>query len=192
MAAIIGITFFIMAIIIHLQLAIGLSIGVLTVNQNLETPYFLLGLVSVLFSIGGFWLSRVEIGKVPKIQRNVDKKCYNCDKELLLSTEQVELIKNISNGEQKVNLCKDCIVKELDKQDGVCPQCKKPLKWNGNLRDFFGEWYHPKCVYEIQQGKHTKEVKEVTQEVIVKVRCQYCKYSYNESLGKCPQCGAKN
>ena len=189
LAAIIGVTFFAMATLIHLKV----EIGVLSFNPNLETPYFLLGIVSVLLAISGFWLSHNEIRKAPKIQRKVYEKCYNCDKELTPSIEQVELTKNISNDEQEeVNLCKDCILKELDKQDGVCPQCKKPLKWNGNLREFFGEWYHPKCAYEIQQGKHIKEVKEVTQEVIVKFRCPYCKYIYDESLDKCPQCGGKH
>lgn len=188
--AAVGIAFLIMSVIIHLNPVIQTSTSKLIVNSNLETPYFLLGIVSVLFSISGFWFSHIENKKAQKIQRQVYEKCYNCDKELSPSVEQVELTKNISNDEQEqVKLCKDCIVKELDKQDGVCPECNKPLKWNGNLREFFGEWYHPKCVFEVQQGKHTKEVS--TQEVVVKVRCQYCKYPYDESLDKCPQCGGK-
>jgi len=179
-----------MAIIIHLKVAIETSAGVFMVNSNLETLYFLLGIVSVLFAISGFWLSHIENKKVQKIQRQVYEKCYNCDKELSPSVEQVEVTKNNPNDNQeKVKLCRDCTVKQLDKQDGVCPQCNKPLKWNGNLREFFGEWYHPKCAFEVQQGKHTKEVN--TQEVVVKVRCQYCKYPYDESLDKCPQCGGK-
>jgi hypothetical protein len=37
----------------------------------------------------------------------------------------------------------------------------------------------------------TKEIiKE--KEVITRVRCHYCKGSYNEILDKCPHCGAKN
>ena len=186
----IGIAFLIMSVIIHLNPVIQTSTSKLTVNSNLETPYFVVGLVFILFAIGGFWLSYFKIEKTLKIPKIVYEKCFNCFKELSPSVEQVELIKNMpNNNQEKVKLCRDCTVKELDKQDGVCPQCKKPLKWNGNLREFFGEWYHPKCAYEIQQGKHTKEV---TQEVIVKVRCHYCKYSYDESLDKCPQCGAKN
>ncbi len=187
LAAIIGMTFFAMAIIIHLKV----EIGILSFNPNLETPYFLLGIVSVLFAISGFWLNHNESGKVPRIQKEVYEKCYNCDKELTPSIEQVELTKNISNVEQKVKLCRDCIIKELDKQDGVCPECKKPLKWNGNLREFFGEWYHPKCIFELQKERNTKEVKE-TREVVVKFRCPYCKYIYDDSLDKCPQCGAKH
>ena len=191
LAAIIGITFFIMVIFIHLEVAIETSTGVFKVNQNLKTPYFLLGITSTLFAISGFWLNHNASRKVPKNQRRVYEKCYNCSKELTPSVERVELTRNTSNNEQEqINLCRDCIVKELDKQDGVCPECKKPLKWNGNLRDFFGEWYHPKCVFELQKGRSTKEVKE-TREVIVKFRCPYCKYIYDEGLDKCPHCGGK-
>jgi rubrerythrin len=68
---------------------------------------------------------------------------------------------------------------------------QKTIEMEWDLRDFFSEWYHPKCAYEIQQGKQTKEVKE-TREVIVKYRCPYCKYIYDESLDKCPQCGGKH
>ena len=67
LAAIVGLTFFVMAIIIHLKV----EIGAFTINPNLETPYFLLGIVSVLFAISGFWLNHNEIGKVPKIQGKV-------------------------------------------------------------------------------------------------------------------------
>lgn len=36
--------------------------------------------------------------------------------------------------------------------------------------------------------------KEIIKErhVIVKIRCSYCRCTYDESLDKCPQCGAKN
>jgi hypothetical protein len=91
LATIVGITFFLMTTLIHLKV----EIGVLSFNPNLETPYFLLGIVSVLFAISGFWLNHNESGKVPRIQRKVYEKCYNCDKELLPSIEQVELTKNI-------------------------------------------------------------------------------------------------
>jgi hypothetical protein len=185
----VGITFFAMSIIIHLNHSIGTLKDIFTLNPNLETPYFIMGLISFLLAISGFWLSYTKIEKVQRIPLKVCKKCYNCYKELSPNIEQVEVTKNISNdNEEKVRLCRDCIIKELDKQDGVCPQCKKPLKWNGNLREFFGEWYHPKCVFELQQGKSIKEVKE-TREVVVKFRCPYCKYIYDDSLDKCPQCG---
>ena len=180
-----------MSVIIHLNPVIITSSSRLTVNSNLEIPYFIGGVVFILFSFVGFWLGYFKNEKPRKNSAKVYEKCSNCDKDLSPILEQVELIRNISdNDQEEVNLCKDCITKELDKQDGVCPQCRKPLKWNGNLREFLGEWYHPKCAYELQQGKNTKEV--TTQEVVVKVRCHYCKYPYDESLDKCPQCGAKN
>lgn len=83
-------------------------------------------------------------------------------------------------------------LKELVRQDGLCPQCKQPLKWNGNLKEFLGEWYHPRCFFELQQDNLTKELKEITKQVIVKYRCPYCKYVYEEALDRCPQCGANH
>jgi hypothetical protein len=150
-------------------------------------------LLFIVAALGSGLISSKNSNEKQKILEPAYEKCFDCDKKLLTSVDQVEVEKSDSFGNQGiVKLCRECITKEFDKQDGVCPQCKKPLKWNGNLREFFGEWYHPKCAFEIQQGKSTKEVKEVMQEVIVKVRCHYCKYPYDESLGKCPQCGAKN
>ena len=143
-----------MSVIIHLNPEIQTSTSKLTVNSNLETPYYSVGVVFILFSIGGFWLSYSGNEKPRKISVKLYEKCCNCDKDLSPSVEQVELTRNISSDDQEeVKLCKDCMIKELDKQDGVWPQCKKPLKWNGNLREFLGEWYHPKCAYELQQGK---------------------------------------
>jgi hypothetical protein len=193
LGAVAGITFLVFFMLFYLNIGIRInsSNGYATLNPTLQTPYLVLGIVFVLVAFGGF-LQSYKIEKASTIRVKVYEKCFNCAKELSPNVEHVELTKNLSNGYQgKVKLCKECILKEFDKQDGVCPQCKKPLKWNGNLREFIGEWYHPKCAYEIQQGKHNREVKEITQKVIVKVRCQYCKYPYDESLDKCPQCGAK-
>lgn len=139
----------------------------------------------------GVFLNRRNNGK-SKIVSPVYDKCYDCSKHLSPGVEQVEVTKSISGYQKQVQLCKDCLLKEFDKQDGVCPQCKEPLKWNGNLREFLGEWYHPKCVFELQQGKNTKEVREVTRQVVVKYRCPYCKYTYDKNLDKRPQCGAKH
>jgi hypothetical protein len=187
----VGIGFLVLSIIMHLYPTIETSKGIFKFNSNLVTPYFITGLFFVLFAIGGFWFSYIKIEKPKIIPRIVYEKCSSCDKELSPSVEQVEVTRNISNVQQeKIKLCRDCIAKELDKQDGVCPECKKPLKWNGNLREFFGEWYHPKCIFELQKGSNTKEIKE-TREVVVKFRCPYCKYVYDESLDKCPQCGGK-
>jgi hypothetical protein len=189
--AIVGTGFLVLSVIMHLYPSIELSKGMFKFNPNLVTPYFILGLFLEVSAIGLFWFSYLKIEKPKKISRILYEKCFSCDKELSPSVDQAEVTKNTSDGQQeKIKLCKDCIAKKLDKQDGVCPECKKPLKWNGNLREFFGEWYHPKCVYELQKGSNTKEIKE-TREVIVKFRCPYCKYTYDESLDKCPQCGGK-
>jgi ssDNA-binding Zn-finger/Zn-ribbon topoisomerase 1 len=181
---------------VYIFLAISLAVFSIAIYEILG--WNLTGLVFI--SLGWFLILTTAIiialfgsknsSRKQQIIEPTYEKCFDCGQKLHPNIEQVELTKSISDGNQKqIKLCKDCIVKELDKQDGVCPQCNKPLKWNGNLREFFGEWYHPKCAFEVQQGKHTKEVS--TQEVVVKVRCQYCKYPYDESLDKCPQCGGK-
>jgi ssDNA-binding Zn-finger/Zn-ribbon topoisomerase 1 len=33
---------------------------------------------------------------------------------------------------------------------------------------------------------------EITKEAIIKVRCPYCKFTYDKKLDKCPHCGAMN
>jgi hypothetical protein len=179
---------------LYIVIAVSLIVLSFTILAWLGWNLLGFGFISIglfLFFIVAYGLlgKKKSSGK-QKIIEPTYEKCFDCGKNLSPNIEQVELTKSIFDGNQKqVKLCKECIVKEFDKQDGVCPQCKKPLKWNGNLREFFGEWYHPKCAYEIQQGKHTKEV---TQEVIVKFRCPYCKYIYDESLDKCPHCGGKH
>ena len=43
---------------------------------------------------------------------------------------------------------------------------------------------------EKQEGKEKEIIRE--KEVIVKIRCSYCRNLYNETLDKCPHCGGKN
>jgi hypothetical protein len=192
LALIVGISFIILSELIHYSFSIFASKNIIPLFPNSDTIDLIIGVVFALLSLVGFGLSRIKSGKPLKTPITINEKCYSCDKELSPNVEQVEVTKNISDNEQeKVNICRDCIIKELNKQDGVCPECKKPLKWNGNLREFFGEWYHPRCVYDLQKDRNTKEVKE-TREVVVKFRCPYCKYVYDDSLDKCPQCGGKH
>lgn len=62
----------------------------------------------------------------------------------------------------------------------LCPQCKTPVAVDSN--------YCSKCGADMRS--RTKEiVKE--KEVIVKIRCSYCGTLYNETLDRCPHCGAK-
>jgi len=42
---------------------------------------------------------------------------------------------------------------------------------------------------EIQTIKEKEIIR--SKEVIVKIRCSYCKTLYNETMGECPNCGAK-
>ena len=121
----------------------------------------------------------------PQVEQPVYEKCSDCGAELTPSVEYVTLTSRASAF--GLLICKSCMIKRLDKQGSVCPQCKEPLRWNGNLKEFLSEWYHPKCAFELQNGK---QVKEITREVLVKVRCPYCKTTYNESLDNCPNCGA--
>jgi rRNA maturation endonuclease Nob1 len=40
------------------------------------------------------------------------------------------------------------------------------------------------------EKKETVKEKEIVREVIVKMRCPYCHNVYDETLDKCPHCGA--
>jgi len=46
-------------------------------------------------------------------------------------------------------------------------------------------------VPKVEVGKETQKIKEIIREkeVIVKIRCPYCGFTFNEHLDKCPNCG---
>ena len=141
--------------------------------------------VAILFAILFRRKRRSQaIATEPKTSPVTFAECSSCGKQLP-KNEQTSVI----NNGIEVDICKDCMVKQLDKQDSICPQCKQPLKWNGNLKEFLEEWYHTNCVAELNQENQLIETKE--KEVIVKVRCPVCKNTYHESLVSCPYCEAK-
>ena len=80
-------------------------------------------------------------------------RCDSCNRALNESEERT----TPTNDGQGFKICKDCMTTQLNKQDGICPQCKQTLKWNGNLSSFLGECYHPKCLYELKQGRVIKK-----------------------------------
>ncbi len=66
---------------------------------------------------------------------------------------------------------------------------------DGRGREFIGRKLDRKVLLTITQRDQTQNiVKEVIREkeVITKIRCSYCKASYNEVLSSCPNCGAKS
>ena len=175
-AGIIAIGFFILAAYLNLQSN--------TTNSYLQIPYLIVGLSSSFIALIGFWYNaRNQVIEATQLELPVDK-CDDCQKDLKRTDERTL----VSINDEMFELCEKCMVERLNKQDGVCPQCKEPLKWNRNMKEFLGDWYHPKCLFELQQGHHIKE----TTKVVVKVRCPYCNNTYPESLDKCPHCGAKN
>jgi RNA polymerase subunit RPABC4/transcription elongation factor Spt4 len=62
----------------------------------------------------------------------------------------------------------------------LCPQCKSPLATDAN--------YCPKCGADTR-SRAKEIVKE--KEIIIKIRCRYCDNLYDETLDKCPHCGAQ-
>jgi hypothetical protein len=185
-AGIIAIGFFILAAIINLQPLIKLPSGqIFTTNASVQIPYLIVGSLATFIALIGFWFSaRKQVFEGTQLELPVNK-CDDCQKDLKRTDEHTL----VSINDQKFEFCKECMTKRLNKQEGVCPQCKEPLKWNGNLREFLDDWYHAKCLFELQQGHH---IKETTKEVVVKVRCHYCNNTFLESLDRCPHCGAKN
>ena len=149
---IIAIVFFILAAYINLQT---------TPNSNLSNSLFDCWIRGCLYTLMGFWFNaRYKVIEATQLELPVDK-CDDCQKDLKRTDERTL----VSIDNEMFELCKECMIKRLDKQDGVCPQCKEPLKWNGNMKDFFGDWYHAKCLFELQQGHH---IKETTKELLLR------------------------
>jgi len=62
----------------------------------------------------------------------------------------------------------------------LCPQCKNPVATDSN--------YCPRCGADM--SSRAKEILK-EKEVIIKIRCSYCGILFDETLDKCPHCGAK-
>lgn len=118
-------------------------------------------------------------------------KCISCGRQLQPDEESTLITKNVQGIQVQKRLCKGCMQESIDEQGGICPYCKEPIRWKEALREFMGKWYHPECFLGLQHGKATV-TREVSKEVIIKVRCTYCGQTYDESLDECPHCGAKH
>jgi hypothetical protein len=63
-------------------------------------------------------------------------------------------------------------------------------KWQKMAKNFLCSQSQIPVVREVNQILREKEIIKQT-EVIVKIRCSYCKTPYNETLDRCPNCGAR-
>jgi hypothetical protein len=106
----------------------------------------------------------------------------------------------ITNGEQDTLICRMCGAKwDLY----IMPL--RGLEWaelistaqDGRGKEFLGKKLSKKEIRTITQKEDSEQnkatFKEIIKEkeVITRVRCHYCHSSFDESLDKCPNCGAK-
>jgi hypothetical protein len=71
---------------------------------------------------------------------------------------------------------------------------------DGRGQEFCGKRLDKKAILSLtQNASHDQSNQPVAfkeiikeKEVVTKIRCHYCKGAYNETLDKCPHCGAKN
>jgi len=96
---------------------------------------------------------------------------------------------------QKKHVCQDCFQKEVLDKQGACPHCNKQMIADEDSYSQYivdNKWYHTTCLRRMEfLSKQQPVEKMITKEVIVKVRCPYCSNLYDETLDKCPHCGAK-
>ncbi len=154
-------------------------------------------LLVILFVVGGpillFFVNYLFNKKETQLLSPEDN-CYLCKRQLNPTTEE-HVTYSFPTGVQGTTavkyICRNCMQSLLDQQDGVCPQCGEVLQWNGNLQKINNLWCHAKCVFKLQSSE-TTVTKEVSKQVIIKIRCPYCNSTYDETIDKCPQCGAKH
>jgi RNA polymerase subunit RPABC4/transcription elongation factor Spt4 len=157
-------------------------------GNGMFEEWLYIGIILVVGSVIGLYY----IGQRQKEMLTPEDNCYICKCPIESTDEHVLYTLNLEGvGPMQKYLCKDCMQELLNAQDGVCPHCGEQLQWNGNLRQINNMWCHAKCAFEIESGK-SAVTKEITKQVIIKVRCPYCNGTYAESLDRCPQCGAKH
>ncbi len=152
-------------------------------------------LLVILFVVGGpillFFVNYLFNKKEVELL-SPENSCFLCKRYLNPSTdEHVSYSTSIQGLPVLKYVCRSCMQSLLDKQDGVCPHCGEALQWNGELRQINNMWCHAKCTFKLQSGEATI-TKEISKQIIIKVRCPYCNSAYDESLDNCPQCGAKH
>ena len=132
---------------------------------------------------------------IPFILKSMDKNikpgntCLTCKR--ILSPSDERSVYTVYWRDIPINkwVCKNCAQKGLDLQGGVCPFCKKPLKWSDSMMPRLDKWYHSQCAYIMDRGGSVINV-DPSKEVVVKIRCPYCNHTYDETLDKCSNCGA--
>jgi len=150
--------------------------------EEIYLMLFLVGLVPILVSILIHFFTQPS-----------PSPCIYCG--TMLPADKGIYITRYSTG-QKEHVCEDCFQKEVLDKQGLCPHCNKPMvvgedSFTQSIID--NKWYHTTCLRRIELlSKQQPVEKMITKEVIVKVRCPYCSNLYDETLDKCPHCGAKH
>lgn len=108
----------------------------------------------------------------------------------------------------KQKTCEDCAYFKNDYCQKIHLELMPTTKIG--IWDFYGQ--AEKCVHYVSVEEYEKQAikgevttiptekgkekeiireKEIIKEVIVKIRCNYCDHLYDETLDRCPYCGAK-
>ena len=73
-------------------------------------------------------------------------KCLICKRVIPQSEERISITSTIPGvGVMTKWKCKDCMLKQIQEQDGICPYCKDPIEWNEPLNLRNDIWYHNQC-----------------------------------------------
>ena len=106
-----------------------------------------------------------------------------------VSTMRVLLVGILALGWQKEN--KMYLIQfedELGEMETVI------FEHSGAMTEFGKELYNLRLKMKssnFDEKNYSTITKEIVKEVIIKVRCPYCKFTYDEAFDKCPHCGAK-
>jgi hypothetical protein len=110
----------------------------------------------------------------------------------LYSFPQNKIIFNSTKFELEIPIDK---IKSLIPNDNLLTIEFRDKKGNLETALFDGSSYFSDFTNEFINLKINNDKITITQtakEPIVKVRCSYCKYTYDKNLDKCPHCGAMN
>jgi hypothetical protein len=124
----------------------------------------------------------------------------NYDGECILSKSRIFHPSNPSNPS---NFYEDTLIEILHVSNEVTIKSfglksDEPTIWIGNRLEKYLKTSvlvrYPDKLVQPKPPNEEPRVKEIIREkqVIVKIRCSYCKNTYDETLDRCPNCGGKN